>query len=71
MAQKFPDKKRTPSLLEDLDAFVDQSINTMFPQALREFEKKRKKIMSRLTRDVINPDVPREIEEQDQRVLQA
>jgi hypothetical protein len=39
-------QKRSASLLKQLDALVDQSIDSMSSAELREFEGKRKKIMA-------------------------
>jgi hypothetical protein len=64
-------EKRATSLLEELDAFVDQSIDSMSPKELKEFEKKRKRIMADVTSRAIDSGVPRGNDEQGRRVLQA
>jgi hypothetical protein len=64
-------EKRTTSLLEELDAFVDQSIDSMSPTELKEFEKKRKRIMVDVSCPETDSGVPRGNGEQGTRVLQA
>jgi hypothetical protein len=64
-------KKKKSSLFEELDALVDQSIDSMSPVELEAFETKRKRIMSRVTSDGINSDAPRENDERGTQVLQA
>ena len=64
-------EKRTMSLLEELDAFVDQSIDSMSPAELEEFEKKRKRIMADVSCPETDSGVPRGNGEQGTRVLQA
>jgi hypothetical protein len=63
-------KIRTP-LFEELDALVDQSIDSMSSKQLKEFEKKRKKIMSKVRCHAIDLPALRESEEQATPVLQA
>jgi hypothetical protein len=46
MTPAVAEKASEYSLLDELDAFVDQSIDAMSPKQLKEFEKARKKIMN-------------------------
>lgn len=39
-------EERSTSLLDELDALVDESIDAMSPKELKEFKKERKKIMA-------------------------
>lgn len=62
-------EKKTMSLLEELDVFVDQSIDSMSPRELKAFEKKRKRIMLGVGCPVIDSGVPRGSDEQGTPIL--
>jgi len=64
-------EKRAISLLEELDALVDRSIDSKSPGELREFEKKRKKIMSEAKRRANDSGAPSESLLQERPVLRA
>jgi hypothetical protein len=63
--------KMTSSFLADMDALVDQSIDSMSPKQLKEFQKKRKKITADCRSRAASSSSPLESEEQEKRVLQA
>jgi len=64
-------EKPSTSLFEELDAFVDQSIDAMSPKELKAFEKNRKKIMAESKRRVNDSGVPCESDQQGIPVLRA
>jgi hypothetical protein len=70
MTSSICDKPAT-SLFEELDAFVDESIDAMSPRELKSFEKARKKIMAESKRRVSGSDVPCENAPQEIPVLRA
>ena len=70
MANTIEVKLKTP-LFEELDALVDQSIDSMSPRQLKAFEKKRKKIMSKARCRPLDSPAPRESEEQKTSALPA
>jgi len=62
--------KMTSSFLADMDALVDQSIDSMSPKQLKEFQKKRKKITADCRSRAVSSSSPRETEKQEKPVLQ-
>jgi hypothetical protein len=64
-------KKWTSPLLEELDALVDESVGSMSPKQLKEFEKTRKRIMTGVTSEVLAGGVPPETEEREKQALHA
>jgi hypothetical protein len=62
---------QSKSLLEDLDALVDQSINAMTPAQLKKFRRDRKKIMEGVRRRAADSPALRESGEQEKQALRA
>lgn len=63
--------KMTSSFLAEMDALVDQSIDSMSSKQLKEFKKKRKKIMADCRSRAASSSAPRENEESEKRALRA
>lgn len=64
-------QSESKSLLEDLDALVDQSIDAMTPAQLRKFRRDRKKIMRTVIPRGSASPAPRENAESERPVLRA